>query len=405
MSWRSSFSTAAIALVVASGAAATGIHATWTPPGQSPAWTGRTWTSTVSPCKDFYAYANGAFEKVPIPGEYAAYGVNQEIDERNFAILKEILENSARAGGPKGSVVQRVGDFYASGMDEAAIDREGLRPLAPWLGRIQAIASPKELMAVIAQLQVQGLNVGFHFDVEIDDKDTTAMIAGFSQGGLGLPERDYYFREGKDAEEIRAAYVAAHRPHARTGRRHAPAAKAAAASIMAFETKLAKASRTLVDLRDPEKNYNKFHGPRWASWPPASIGTAISPRSPFPAAKPSAGPPAGVLHGLRRPADLRAAGGLARLPALAPDLRNRRLSQQAFRGGAFLLLRQEALRRHGAAAALETRAGRGGCGHRRGFGPALRAEGVQPRRQGPGPDHGELSQGSHAGADPRRRRG
>ena len=85
---------------------------------------------TVSPCKDFYAYANGAFEKVPIPGEYAAYGVNQEIDERNFAILKEILENSARTGGPKGSVVQRVGDFYASGMDEAAIDREGLRPLA-----------------------------------------------------------------------------------------------------------------------------------------------------------------------------------------------------------------------------------------------------------------------------------
>ena len=74
---------------------------------------------TVSPCKDFYAYANGAFDKVPIPGEYAAYGVNQEIDERNFAILKEILEESARTGGPKGSVVQRVGDFYASGMDEA----------------------------------------------------------------------------------------------------------------------------------------------------------------------------------------------------------------------------------------------------------------------------------------------
>ena len=105
-------------------------------------------------------------------------------------------------------MVQRVGDFYASGMDEAAIDREGLRPLKPWLNRIQAIATPKELIAVIALLQTQGLNVGFHFDVQIDDKDTTAMIAGFSQGGLGLPERDYYFREGKDAEEIRAAYVA-----------------------------------------------------------------------------------------------------------------------------------------------------------------------------------------------------
>ena len=123
--------------------------------------------------------------------------MNQEIDERNFAILKEILETSARTGGPKGSVVQRVGDFYASGMDEAAIDREGLRPLAPWLNRIAAIASRNDLLAVIAQLQALGVNVGFHLDVQIDDKDTTAMIAGLSQGGLGLPERDYYFRAGK----------------------------------------------------------------------------------------------------------------------------------------------------------------------------------------------------------------
>ena len=212
----------------------------------------------VPPCKDFYAYCNGAFEKVPIPAEYAGYGVNQELDNRNFAILKEILENSARTGGPKGSVVQRVGDFYAAGMDEAAIDRDGMRPLGPWLDRIKAVASPKDLIAVIAELQVQGLNAGFHFDVEIDDKDTTAMIAGLTQGGLGLPERDYYFREGKEAEEIRTAYVA------HVGRMlelagDAPAAaKATADSIMAFETKLAKASRTLVDLRDPEKNYNKF---------------------------------------------------------------------------------------------------------------------------------------------------
>jgi putative endopeptidase len=216
----------------------------------------------VSPCKDFYTYANGAFDKVPIPGEYPAYGVNQEINERNFAILKEILENAARVSGSKekqpNGVIQRVGDFYASGMDEAAVDREGLQPLKPWLERIAAIASPKELVAAIAELQAQGTNVGFHFDVQIDDKDTTSMIAGFSQGGLGLPERDYYFRAGKDSEEIRTAYVAhIARPLELAGDPPA-AAKSSAAAIMAFETKLAKASRTLVDLRDPEKNYNKY---------------------------------------------------------------------------------------------------------------------------------------------------
>jgi predicted metalloendopeptidase len=212
----------------------------------------------VSPCKDFYAYANGAFEKVPIPGEYPAYGVNQEIDERNFAILKDILESSARAGGPKRSVVQRVGDFYASGMDEASIDRQGLRPLAPWLSRIAALADANDVVAAIAQSHAQGLNVGFHMEVQVDDKDSTAMIAGFSQGGLGLPERDYYFSAGKEAEEIRAAYVAHIARMLELAGDAPPSAKATAASIMALETKLAKASRTLVDLRDPEKNYHKY---------------------------------------------------------------------------------------------------------------------------------------------------
>lgn len=215
--------------------------------------------TAVSPCKDLYDYANGAFAKVAIPGEYACYGVNQEIDERNNTILKGILEESARPCSPEGTLTQqRVGDFYASGMDEAAIEREGLRPLAPWFRDILVIARPADLVSVIAHMQSQGFNVGFHFDVQIDDKNATAMIAGFSQGGLGLPERDFYFREGKDAEETRAAYMA-HIARMLELAGDAPlAAKVAAGSIMALETKLAKASRTLVELRDPEKNYNKF---------------------------------------------------------------------------------------------------------------------------------------------------
>ena len=213
---------------------------------------------SVSPCKDFYGYANGAFDKVAIPGEYAAYGVNQEVDERNFAILKDILETSAKSGGPPGSIAQRVGDFYAAGMDEPAIEREGLKPLAPWLQEIAAIKTTADLVTTIGHLQAQGLDAAFDFGVQVDDKDSTAMIATFAQGGLGLPERDYYFRPGPEAEDIRHAYVA------HVGRMFqlagdAPAAaEPAAVAVMALEAKLAAASRTLVERRDPEKNYNKF---------------------------------------------------------------------------------------------------------------------------------------------------
>ncbi len=211
----------------------------------------------VSPCRDFYAYANGAFDRVPIPGEYSSYGVNQEINERNFAILREILENAARTGGTKGSVIQRVGDFYASGMDEATIEREGLNPLKSLLAEIHAISTPRQLVATVARLHAQGLDVGFGFSAEVDDKDSTAMIAHFSQGGLGLPERDYYTRPGREADDLRTAYVAHVARTLQLAGDSPVSARAAADTIMAFETRLARASRTLVDLRDPEKNYNK----------------------------------------------------------------------------------------------------------------------------------------------------
>lgn len=213
---------------------------------------------SASPGKDFYAYANGAFDKVPIPGEYPAYGVNQEIDERNFAILKDILETSAKTGGAKGSVAQRVGDFYASGMDEALIEREGLKPLAPWFDEIANIKTTSDLVGVIGHLQSQGLDAAFDFGIQIDDKDSNAMIAGFSQGGLGLPERDYYFTTGPEAREIRRAYVAHISRTLQLAGDSPAAAQSAAEAIIALETKLATASRTLVDRRDPEKNYNKF---------------------------------------------------------------------------------------------------------------------------------------------------
>ncbi|MEO6995090.1 MAG: M13 family metallopeptidase [Lacunisphaera sp.] len=212
----------------------------------------------VSPVKDFYNYANGAFDRVPIPGDYSTWGVNEEINERTFAVLKSILETSAKTRGPNGSIAQRVGDFYAAGMNEAAVEQAGIKPLLPWFSEIDKIATPDELVEIIGHLQATGLEAGFGFGVQVDDKDATATIASFTQGGLGLPERDYYFRTGQDSEDIRRSYVAHIARMLELTGTEGKEAKAQADAIMALETKLARVSRTLVDLRDPEKNYHKY---------------------------------------------------------------------------------------------------------------------------------------------------
>ena len=155
------------------------------------------------------------------------------------------------------------------------------------------------------------------------------MIAGFSQGGLGLPERDYYFREGKEAEEIRAGLRGAHRPDARTGRRQArrrPRRRPIRSwpSRPSWPRPRARSSICAI----PRRTTTSSRGPRWTKLCARHrLGAAISPRSAFRANETTAaGPPAGVLHGLRRPAHLRAARGLARLPPLASPLRDGQLS-------------------------------------------------------------------------------
>jgi len=213
--------------------------------------------TTTSPCKDFYTYANGAFDAVAIPGEFTAYGVNQEIDERNFALLKAILETAARTGGPKGSRAQRVGDFYASGMDEAGIDQDGLNSLAPLLAAVETLRKPGEVLRAIARFHTLGVPAGFGFSVQVDDKDSSAMIPIFTQGGLGLPERDFYLRSGPEAERLRQAYESHVGRILTLAGAEAESARAGARTILALETKLAQASRTLVDLRDPQSNYHR----------------------------------------------------------------------------------------------------------------------------------------------------
>ncbi|MBI3131680.1 MAG: M13 family metallopeptidase [Acidobacteria bacterium] len=212
---------------------------------------------SVDPCKDFYRYANGTYDREPIPAAYGSFGVNQEIDDRNWALLKGILESAAAATATPGTATQRIGDFYASAMDEAAIEAAGLAPLKPWLERIEGLKGPKDLAPLLAEMHKAGLRAGFGFSVGIDDKDATAMIGQFYQGGLGLPEREYYLR--KDAKTVahRKAYVAHVARMLELSGLKAPAARAGAQRVMALETLMARASRTLEALRDPQKNYHK----------------------------------------------------------------------------------------------------------------------------------------------------
>lgn len=211
----------------------------------------------VKPCADFYDFANGAYGKTPIPAAYAAFGVNQEIDDRNDAILHRLLDAAALAKAAKGTPEQRIGDFYASGMDEAAIAKNGVKPLSEVFARIGSIRDGDSLADACAWLSSHGLPAPFSFFVSQDDKDATAEIASLGQTRFGLPEREYYFRQDAKSRELRAAYqVHVARMFELSGETEETAA-ADARTVLDLETALAAASRKLVDLRDPEANYHK----------------------------------------------------------------------------------------------------------------------------------------------------
>ena len=164
----------------------------------------------VKPCEDFYQYANGSWIKAnPVPADKARWGAFEELGERNRAVLKSIVEEtSARTDWPKGSVRQKVGDFYASGMDEAAIERAGLKPLEPWMKKIEALQGTDDLPVLLATLHLGRLPSGFGFMVAQDQKNSTRYIPSMGQGGLGLPDRDYYLKDDPKSKSIREKYVA-----------------------------------------------------------------------------------------------------------------------------------------------------------------------------------------------------
>lgn len=245
---------ASLILVIAVGGCGTTVKEKSNERGIDP----RNFDTTVSPCEDFYQYANGTWLKNnPIPPEYGSWDAMDEVYERNQKTLHSILEETAAdATAPAGSVKRKIGDFYAVAMDSALADTLGVEPIQADLAKIAAIASIADLRRVIGEYHAQGIGLLFDLSVDQDMKNSTALVAYASQGGLGLPDRDYYTRDDAESKELRQKYVDHIAAMLILAGDDAVAAKTAAEEIMEMETALAKASLTNVELRDPQAWYN-----------------------------------------------------------------------------------------------------------------------------------------------------
>jgi putative endopeptidase len=213
----------------------------------------------IDPCVDFYHYACGTWIKEnPLPSDRALYGRSTELSERNQAILRDTLEKSSVAGENRSANEQKIGDYYASCMDEDAIEKKGIAPLASELERVSAIKSNNGLPPLLAHFSLVRVNAFFGFGVQQDAKDSTQQIAVVGQAGLGLPERDFYFRDDAKSVEIRRQYVQHAQKMFQLFGERPEEATVHAQTIMRIETALAKGSLDNVSRRDPNKVYHKM---------------------------------------------------------------------------------------------------------------------------------------------------
>ena len=216
--------------------------------------------NTCNACEDFYLYANGGWlSKNEIPAAFSTWGTTSHVREKNIGVLREILEEAAKnTSASAGSVEQKTGDFFASCMDEPRIEAAGAKPLAVGMAVINKMKSVKDLPAVVGRLHELSVSNLFSFGATQDFKDSSVVNARAGQGGLGLPDRDFYFKDDDKSKSIREAYVK-HVANMFKLLGDEPAkADAEAQVVMKIETELAKNSLDRVSRRDLSKQYNKM---------------------------------------------------------------------------------------------------------------------------------------------------
>jgi putative endopeptidase len=212
---------------------------------------------TTDACTDFYQFACGGWiMQHPLPADQSNYGRFDELQERNNLILRQILEDASSSRGDADTT--KIGDYYASCIDESGIAAKGQAPLEEDFGRISSLESATGLPSVVAALHRKGVGVLFGFGSTPDFKDASSVIAGTAQGGMGLPDRDYYLKEDATSQKLRQEYTAHVGRMLRLSGDAPDQADRGAEAVMRIETALAKAALDRVSRRTPANVYHKM---------------------------------------------------------------------------------------------------------------------------------------------------
>jgi len=213
---------------------------------------------SAAPCENFYQFADGGWLKAnPIPPAYSTWGSFNILQDHNQQVLRDILEQAGKdTSAQPGSNLQKIGDFYATCMDEDQIEAAGIKPLQPEFERIAAVHDIASFQAEVGRLQREEVGALFGFGPQQDFKDSNRVIASVGQGGLGLPERDYYLRDDDKSKQLRDAYARHVANMFKLLGDDESTAGAEAKTVMGIETSLAKASMKRVDMRDPNNIYH-----------------------------------------------------------------------------------------------------------------------------------------------------